>query len=275
MHIEAGPDRIHYIDEGTPDLPTVVMVHGSCGGAGQWKRLADRLIEQFHVVRIDLPGMGNSTSMPIERVWTIDDDANAVGAVLDEVCSGPFHFVGHSAGCPFSWPALAVREPRVRSLTMFEPVFFGLIQDDPAFAFPKETAEGFVARADNGDLEGAMAFFVDQWAGVPGMWDSIPEKVRAEMRKGGPRLRHEWASGIIGEGFHPRDQNAWMGQLASAPLLLIQGGDTVPAAAKVCDRIAELRPSVTRLTVSGAGHMAPFTHAQHVADAVEAHLRAN
>jgi pimeloyl-ACP methyl ester carboxylesterase len=222
---------------------------------------------------MDLPGMGDSFEMPIARVWTVEDDARAVAAMLD-VIKHPVHFVGHSAGCVFSWPALAASPERIRSLTLFEPVFFALIEDDPTYAFPKETAEGYVRLADAGDLEGAMTFFVDRWADRAGVWAAMPEKVRSLMRKGGARLRHEWCSGLKG-GFYPQDKESWVQELTAVPTLLVQGGATIPAAARVCDRFAQLRSGATRLNVPGAGHMVPFTHATDVVDTFEAHLVAN
>ena len=266
----AGNDRIHYLDEGNPDGPPVVMVHGSCGYLGQWRQLAERLGERHRVCLIDLPGMGDSSEMPIERAWTIDDDARAISALLD-IVGQPVHFIGHSAGCVFSWPALAARSDQIRSLTLFEPVFFALIENEPAYSFPKGTAEGYISLADSGDIEAAMAYFVDRWAGREGAWAAMPEKVRKLMRKGAPRLRHEWSDGLT-QGFYPRDKAAWSQQLAGTALLLVAGENTVPAAARVCELIPELRSEVTRLNVPGAGHMVPFTHASEVVEAVESHL---
>ena len=267
---KAGNDRIHYLDEGNRDGAPILMVHGSCGYLGQWRQLAARLGKRYRVYRLDLPGMGDSSDLPIERAWTIEDDARAVSSLLD-IIGQTVHFIGHSAGCVFSWPALAARPDHIRSLTLFEPVFFALIENEPTYSFPISTAEGYVSLADSGDLEAAMAFFVDRWAGREGVWAAMPEKVRGQMRKGGPRLRHEWSDGLT-EGFYPRDKSAWSQQLAEAALLLVAGEDTVPAAARVCELIAELRSGVTSVRVPGAGHMVPFTHADDVVDAVESHL---
>ena len=163
------------------------------------------------------------------------------------------------------------REVCILSLTLFEPVFFGLIEDDPTFAFPKETAEGYVRLADADDLESGMAFFVDRWAGKEGVWAGLPERVKSLMMKGAGRLRHEWSAGLT-DGFYPLDRTSWLQELTDVPTLLVHGEATVPAAARVCDRFAELRPNVLRANVPGAGHMVPFTHAAGVLEAMEAHL---
>ena len=268
--LEIGSDRLHYVDEGQREAPPILMVHGSCGYSGQWRQLAEMLAERYRVFRVDLPGMGDSYEMPIERQWTDENDAQAVSAMLDHIGT-PVHFVGHSAGCIFSWRALAAQPDRILSLTLFEPVFFALIDEDPTFAFPKETAEGYVRLADAGDIESAMVFFVDRWAGKDGAWAALPEKVKSLMMKGAGRLRHEWFN-ASSDGFYPIHRASWLEELSEAPTLLVQGEATVPAAAQVCNKFAELRPNVSRLNVPGAGHMVPFTHAAKVIEAVEAHL---
>ena len=268
--LEIGSDRIHYVDDGQKDALPILMVHGSCGYSGQWRQLAEKLRERYRVVRVDLPGLGDSYEMPIDRQWTDEEDARAISAML-ELIGRPVHFVGHSVGCIFSWRALADQPDRILSLTLFEPVFFGLIQDDPTFAFPKELAERYVRFADAGNFESGLAFFVDQWAGKDGTWAVLPDKVKSLMMKGAGRLRHE-LSKAISDGFYPLDQTSWLQELKDVRTLLVQGEETVPAAARVCDRFAELRPNVSRVSVTGAGHMVPFTHAADVLEAVVAHL---
>jgi pimeloyl-ACP methyl ester carboxylesterase len=270
--LEIGSDRVHYVDEGQKDASPILMVHGSCGNLGQWRQLAEKLRERYRVVRVDLPGLGDSYEMPIDRQWTDEDDARAVSAML-ELIGRPVHFVGHSVGCIFSWRALAAQPDRILSLTLFEPVFFGLIEDDPTFAFPKELAEKYVRLADASNFESGMAFFVDRWARQDGAWAALPDKVRSLMMKGAGRLRHE-LSKAISDGFYPLDQKSWLQELTDVPTLLVQGEETVPATALVCDRFAELRPNVSRVVVLGADHMVPFTHAGDVLGAMETHLAA-
>jgi pimeloyl-ACP methyl ester carboxylesterase len=265
-----GSDRIFYVEEGPKEAPPILMVHGSCGYSGQWRHLAEKLSAQYRVIRLDLPGMGDSDAMPIERQWTFAHDTRAVSAILDLI-GAPVHFVGHSAGCAYAWRALADRPHLVHSLTLFEPVFFGLIESDAAFAFAKETGERYLELADAGQIESAIAFFVDRWAGRAGAWAAIPEKIKLLMMKGAGRLRHEWWTGLT-DGFYPVDREAWLRELDDKPTLLVQGADTVPAAALVCSRSAELRPNTSMFKVPEAGHMVPFTHAAEVFEIVHGHL---
>lgn len=268
--LNVGSDQVFYVDDGPKDAAPILMVHGSCGYSGQWRHLAENLSAQYRVLRLDLPGMGDSYEMPIERQWTYAHDTRAVSAMLDLIGT-PVHFVGHSAGCVFSWRALADRPHRVHSLTLFEPVFFGLIEDDAAFAFAKDTGERYIQLADAGQIESAIAFFVDRWASREAAWDAIPEKIKLRMKKGAGRLRHEWWASAT-DGFYPADRATWLQELHDKPTLLVQGEDTVPAAALVCSRFAALRPNTSLLKVPKAGHMVPFTHAAEVSEAVHVHL---
>ena len=265
--IDVSGDRLHYAEEpaGRGDAPTVVMVHGSCGGAGQWKRLADALREDFHIVRVDLPGMGSSEPYPLDRVWTLEDDAAALTALIDHL-DRPVHFVGHSGGCLFSWRALEARAGQVQSITLFEPVFFKMLREagDPSFGWTEEVATGYRKRVEAEGLEAALAFFVDRWAGVDGAWEKTPSKVQDMMRLGAARLYHEWGDTLYGDTAPP-----------SAPTcrtLLLEGSDSPPPIRAIGDRLATLWPPFSRHRIAGAGHMLPFTHADAVAPIVRKHI---
>ena len=53
-------DRLYYLDEGagTP----VIFIHGSCGGADQWRALSSRFQESYRTICLDLFGSGQSES---------------------------------------------------------------------------------------------------------------------------------------------------------------------------------------------------------------------
>lgn len=265
--LDVNGDRLHFTDEG--EGPVVVMVHGSCGGGAQWRRFSQMLGERYRKICVDLPGMGDSQPYPLGRVWSGDDDRDAVVALIDHL-DAPLHFVGHSGGCLFSWPALQARADRITSVTLFEPVFFDHLYHagNPLHAWVQGMAGGYRDRVEDGDMEGALTHFVDGWAGGAGAWAALPDKVQAMMRKGGPRLYHEWAARIIPRGTPP--------DLAypAAPTLVVEGADTHAAMHAICDLVVKARPNASQLTIPGAGHMAPFTHAAIAAAATTRHIEA-
>ena len=52
--------RLHYVDWGNPDAPTLVLVHGGRDHARSWDWVAQELRHDYHVVAMDLRGHGDS-----------------------------------------------------------------------------------------------------------------------------------------------------------------------------------------------------------------------
>ena len=54
------------------------------------------------------------------------------------------------------------------------------------------------------------------------------------------------------------------------PVLLVEGGESPTVICAILDHFEQRLPQTTRLTVPGAGHMVPLTHAADVAAALRA-----
>jgi pimeloyl-ACP methyl ester carboxylesterase len=75
---------------------TVLLLHGFCEDSNMWEDFyTDLLEEDYQVLRIDLPGFGQSE--PVADI-SIEDMAKGVQAVLKETGCGPLVFIGHSMG---------------------------------------------------------------------------------------------------------------------------------------------------------------------------------
>jgi len=262
--IDVGGDRLHFVDEGsgTP----VLFVHGSCGGAGQWKGLASALCDDHRTICIDLIGAGRSQSWPIERQWSVEDDGRAIAAVLD-LLAEPVHLVAHSGGCHFAYPVIRDRPDRIRTLTLFEPIYFHLLRqaDDALFDEPQAMSARYRKAVEAGKQEDAIRDFVDTWT-RPGTWNAFPQTTRAMMRSGAGRLYHEWL--IPWLEAPNRDEL----RAQAIPALLVKGSRTLSSMHKVCDIVARSLPDCHYRTIDGAGHMSPFTHAAQVAPLVRRHI---
>lgn len=260
-----GDDRLHYFDEGKG--PPIVMVHGSCGGGGQWKTLAALLIKAgYRVIRPDMLGMGASSPWPLERRWTPKDDRLAMEKLLDQI-SASAHLVTHSAAAINLWPFIKARRADIRSWTMFEPVFCGLLKesDRPEQKEFDDLTTDFINKTETGDIEGALALFTDRWAKRVGTWTEMPEAVKAAMLKGGPRLYHEL------KNYPPPPFRADLEAL-EIPAILIRGEHATPAMVAICDLTGELI-GAPPIVIKGAGHFAPFTHAEAALPNITEHLR--
>ena len=266
--LEVGGDKLHYLDEGE-GVP-VVFVHGACGGASQWKKLASALSDRYRTVCIDLFGNGESEPWPKERRWSPDDDQRPIDTVISRL-KGPFHVIAHSGGSNSVYPSLRMHRDRIRSVTLFEPTFFQFLRHahDDLFSEPEHMATRFRELVDIGDLEAAMASFVDVWANEQGAWNSLPDGVKEKMKIGAGRTYHTWLL--------PWEDDPKMEDLRDLklPMLLIKGSETIPSMHRICELIRQGTPGCRYAEIDGAGHMCPFTHWRRVLPLVEEHISNN
>lgn len=239
----------------------VVMLHSGGMSSRQWARLATRLAPRFRTLSMNFLGYGESD--PAGEAFRVEDDLQAALALIDAQ-SEPVHLVGHSyGGLVALW---AARARRVRTLTLCEPVAFGVLHS-------RGDAEGLAELGDDatfGQEPGSEAWlsrFVDYWNGK-GAWKSLPGPSRDAFLRVGTKVYQEVA-GIMADRTSHEDYRA-----VDAPTLIVCGDRTTLAERHVCTILAETLPRAELRMVEGAGHMAPLTHADVVNRAIEAHLGA-
>jgi pimeloyl-ACP methyl ester carboxylesterase len=103
--------KLHYIETGNPQNPTLLFIHGSPGSWDAYKRyLTDSLLlKRFRMIAIDRPGFGYSDFGSAEDLET---QAKIIEAFIDSIDNHqPIILVGHSLGGPVA-VKLAVDEPQ-------------------------------------------------------------------------------------------------------------------------------------------------------------------
>lgn len=134
MELQLDDVTLHYLDEGVPDGPGILFLHGITQSRDTWGWLADELVDTMRVVRLDHRGHGRSGRTPGAYdfpQWVAD-----ATAVCEQLFDEPPVVVGHSLG---GGTALAVAQRRpdlVRAI---------VIEDAPMFA-PGVTLEGNALR---------------------------------------------------------------------------------------------------------------------------------
>ncbi|MFJ2900009.1 alpha/beta fold hydrolase [Streptomyces sp. NPDC087218] len=86
---------IHVAQDGPPDAPAGVLLHGLGGSTTWWEPVLPAL-RDLNVVRVDL--LGHGTSAKPAGGYGIAEQARRVGAVLDELGIRRATVVGHSTG---------------------------------------------------------------------------------------------------------------------------------------------------------------------------------
>lgn len=252
---------------GEADAPALLLLHSAGTGAGQWRNLIARLSDCFRLVAPNQRGYGRSETWPNGMTTDFAAERAFLEAVIDHV-GEPVHLVGHSMGA-FLALELARRAPaRFPTLTLVEPVSLGLLRDAGAADALAEVGgmiERFCAACAAGNIGGAMEIFTDYWYGA-GAWAKIPQAQRlpifARAGKMHQDVRAIWADETPG---------AVYGALPM-PVLILTGERTTPAARKMADLVAAHVPRARQAVLPTAGHMAPVTHADLIADLVADHV---
>ncbi|SEP51864.1 alpha/beta fold hydrolase [Amycolatopsis saalfeldensis] len=86
---------LHVREDGPPDAPVVLLVHGFCGSVRSYDRLVPLLADDYRVVRVDLRGHGSTGGHAGLDAFS---QASALARALKELGCSAVTAVGHSFG---------------------------------------------------------------------------------------------------------------------------------------------------------------------------------
>lgn len=99
--------RIAVYEEGNPDGPVVVLVHGWPDSHVLWDGVVSLLVDRFRVVRYDNRGVGKTDAPKPVSAYTMARFADDFAAVVDAVAPGErVHVLGHDWGSVGVWEYL-------------------------------------------------------------------------------------------------------------------------------------------------------------------------
>jgi len=113
-------NRVAVYEEGNPDGPTVVLVHGWPDTHVLWNGVVPLLADRFRIVRYDNRGAGNSTVPKKVSSYSMPCFADDFAAVIEAVAPGqPVHVLAHDWGSAGVWEYLSRpgADDRVASFT--------------------------------------------------------------------------------------------------------------------------------------------------------------
>ncbi len=257
--------RIAYerVGTGTP----VLAIHSGGLSRRQWRRLRDRLAPSHRVLVPDLLGYGASTAWEVGEPFHLDRDLELLSALMDDV-GEPAHLVGHSYGGFLALKLALARPADVRSLALYEPVSFGVLdreRDADAYAAFEGIALTYDLGAPNRIDEAWIGSFVDWWNGR-GAYASLAPEGRDAFRNTGWKIFQEVASLMVDTTLLESYRTL------SMPTLLLGGARSPLPAGRVLERLESAMPNARRHVFEGLGHMAPISHADVVNTAIAAHI---
>ncbi|MBR9764374.1 MAG: alpha/beta hydrolase [Rhodobacteraceae bacterium] len=249
----------------------VLMLHCSLAHGGAWTGVARALAAQgmdLQARAMDLPGHGRSADWDPARSFQQQAREMAEAVIAD--WGGPVDVLGHSFGATVALRLAVDRPGLVRSLALYEPVFF-----TPAFRM----FAGLEARHDAelapyqsawkaGDRESAARAFMATWGdGRP--WEALPEGQRAAFTS-----RIHLIDAIRDTNYGDPAGMLSEGKLAalSCPVLLMDGAESPVYVARINDVLQAEMPFARREVLPGAAHMGVLTHPDQVAARIAAFL---
>ncbi|MEI4270297.1 3-oxoadipate enol-lactonase [Klenkia sp. LSe6-5] len=248
---------VHHEVTGPEGAPAVLLSNSLGATLEMWDPQVAALAERYRVVRYDTRGHGRSPSPQGDS--TVDDLADDVLALLDRLRITRAHVVGLSIG-GMTGLRLAARDPeRVDRLVVL-----------CSSAHPGNP-DAWRDRAATARTDGTAALadaVVGRWF-TPGFAADHPDLVD-RMRQGIADCDDEgYASCCAAVGaLDLRDQ---LGTI-TAPTLVVSGAEDPALPPEHQEAIAAGIRGAALLTVSPAAHIANVEQAQHVTDALLAHL---
>lgn len=241
--------------------PPLVFLHGMLGdGDLDWSRLARHLTDRFTCHLPSQRGRGLSGDHPDLSLGRQVDDFLAYVDSIGE----PTGLVGWSGG---AWPVLtaAAQCGEVAAVAAIEPEHIGLggAHEQAEFGAAVERAAELAAEGDLTAAVRPLAGFVfndDEIAALEaaGYLEATGRYV--------PTLLNFFRQLMGHDGPGPEDP-ALLGAI-SAPALVLLGSDSKPLAAISARHVAGHVPNAQVREIPGAGHAAPLTHPEALAEAL-------
>ena len=125
MELTTDDLTLHYEDDGDPDKPPVLVLHGITQSTATWSWLVPHLVDDHRIVRLDFRGHGRSGRTPGQ--YTFAGYVADATAICEKVLgSQPAVVVGHSLGGGTAAALAQTRPELVR----------GVVLEDPAIMAP-------------------------------------------------------------------------------------------------------------------------------------------
>jgi pimeloyl-ACP methyl ester carboxylesterase len=122
MQIENNGVSLHVAEDGNPDGPVVVFLHGITASTDTWDWAVPDLVATHRVLRLDFRGHGDSGRAPGTYSFT-NCLADAIAA-CEQLTSAPSVLVGHSLGGGTAAALAQQRPDLVRAVVLEDPAIF-------------------------------------------------------------------------------------------------------------------------------------------------------
>ena len=112
--IEIDGQAIFYREAGSPDAPTILLLHGFPTSSHMFRNLIPALAGEFHLVAPDYPGYGNSSMPSVDEFdYSFDNFAHIVGQLVERLKIEHYSLYLMDYGAPVGFRLAAAHPERV------------------------------------------------------------------------------------------------------------------------------------------------------------------
>jgi pimeloyl-ACP methyl ester carboxylesterase len=276
--------------QGDPDRPTVVLVHGYPDDHAVWDLVAERLVNRHHVVTYDVRGAGCSDAPAEQAGYALDALVADLQAVI--AAASPHrrvHLVGHDWGSIQGWAA--VTDPVVGArIASFTSISGPALEHVAAWARSHRHPGGGRWRAAAVQARRSWYIVALRSPFAPRVWrgrlaERWPETMArsegaaVDDRWPGPHVARNGANGVglyranLGRRSGHSGHSGGGHPVTEIPVQLLVPLDDRYVTPALLEGIEALAPDLVRRDVDG-GHWLPRVAPDLVAESVAAHVAA-
>lgn len=247
MRVSGG--ELAYIEEGDPDDPAVVFLHGFPTSSFLWRDFVPMLAPWFRVLAPDLLGCGDSEKRDGAELH-IRAQAGYVRELLARLGIEDFATVGHGHGGGIA--QLLALEGGVKAMVLMDSIAFD--------AWPGEGTRGLQQLAPEGEQESlvrrAFASFFEDAVGHPSRLteEARQEYVRPFIGEDGVRAFFRAVRAADGVGLAGREGEL---ERLECPVLILWGEDDPLVPVEVAQRLNDAMPTSTLGLLPGCSYLLP------------------
>ena len=119
MELRTPDLTLHYEDDGDPNKPPILVLHGITQSTATWSWLVPHLAADHRVVRLDFRGHGKSGRTP--GAYTFPGYVADATAICEQVLQAPAVVIGHSLGGGTAAGLAQTRPDLVRGVVLEDP----------------------------------------------------------------------------------------------------------------------------------------------------------
>ena len=250
--VEVDGLRMHYLDWGNPDKPTVVLLHGLRGHAHSWDDVSTALSPDFHVLALDQRGRG-LTDWAKDGDYGIDAFVGDLAGFCRVVGLEKFILMGHSMGARNAMAFADKHAHRLEKLVLSE--FGPQINPKGGQRIAKELID---VPEEFDTLDDAIAYMTrfNRYASAP-----VMHRRELYASKELPNGKIGWRYDIeirqqFREDRRPPMKEVWsVIPNISCPTLIVRGTETDILPLEVAERMVQVMPKARLVHVERAGHM--------------------